>query len=272
MIGIIEETTFTDRINMAPNNIQLVRATEDDAGILALVSQRAYEHASEQHEQKVWGPRGYKAAKDHLYYIEKLETYCILFEEVVVGGIIISENGFDHKELVRIFVDPDFQDKGIATDAFNMVMELSPAKAWTVGNVEWNEKAKGFLESNGFQKICTIKTDPAITDWYRKEIEPVQLPTIAELNEDLKRIIVEGEIIEKAIAREVRSRQMWKTLIVTEATFKDDSGDIVLMMWNEQIKQGQVGDKVRIENGYFKVYRGMRQLNIGKVGKLIKLL
>ena len=46
----------------------------------------------------------------------------------------------------------------------------------------------------------------------------------------------------------------------------------MLMMWNEQIKQGQVGDRVRIENGYFKVYRGMRQLNIGKVGKLIKLL
>ena len=42
-------------------------------------------------------------------------------------------------------------------------------------------------------------------------------------------------------------------------------------MWNEQIRQGSVGDRVRIENGYMKVYRGMRQLNIGKVGKLIKL-
>ena len=82
---------------------------------------------------------------------------------------------------------------------------------------------------------------------------------------------MEGEIIEKAMAREVRSRQRWQTLTVTEATLKDDSGDIVLMMWNEQIKQGNVGDRVRIENGYFKLYRGMRQLNIGKVGKLIKL-
>lgn len=271
MIGIIEVTSFTVRNNMATNDIQLVRATEDDAGILALISQRAYEHACEQHGREIWGPRGYKSAKDQLYYIEKLETYCILYEEVGVGGIVISDNGFDHKELVRIFVDPDFQDKGIASDAFKAVMEISPAKAWTVGNPEWNEKAKGFLESNGFEKIGTIRTDPAITDWYRKEIEPVQLPTISELSSDFKRIIVEGEIIEKALAREVRSRQRWQTLIVTEATLKDDSGDIVLMMWNEQIKQGQEGDKVRIENGYFKNYRGMRQLNIGKVGKLIKL-
>ncbi len=256
---------------MESTDIQLVQATEDDAGILALVSQRAYEHACEEFEKEAWGPRGYKSAKDHLYYIEKLETYCILYQEVVVGGIIISENGFDHKELVRIFVDPDFQDKGIASDAFKALMELSPAKAWTVGNVEWNERAKGFLETNGFQKIGTINTDPYKTDWYRKEIEPVQLPTIAELSSEIKRIIVEGEIIEKAMAREVRSRRRWQTLTVTEATLKDDSGDIVLMMWNEQIKQGQVGDKVRIENGYFKLYRGMRQLNIGKVGKLIKL-
>jgi GNAT superfamily N-acetyltransferase len=257
--------------DMASNNIQLIQATEDDAGILALVSQRAYEHASELYGKEIWGPRGFKSVKDHIYYIEKLETYCILYMDVVVGGIIISENGYEHKELVRIFIDPDFQDKGIASDAFNIVMKLSPAKAWTVGNISWNEKAKGFLESNGFQKIGTINTEPATTDWYRNEIELVRLPTIKELSPNLGKIIVEGEIIEKAIPREVRSRRRWQTLVVTEATLKDDSDDVVLMMWNEQIKQGNVGDRVRIENGYVKNYRGMRQLNIGKVGKLIKL-
>ena len=256
---------------MASNDIQLIQATEEDAGILALLSQRAYEHASELYEKDIWGPRGYKSVKDHLYYIEKLETYCILYMDVVVGGIIISENGYEHKELVRIFVDPDFQDKGIASDAFVTLMRLSPAKAWTVGNITWNEKAKGFLESNGFHKIGTINTEPATTDWYRKEIEWVKLPSIKELSPDLGKIIIEGEIIEKAIPREVRSRRRWQTLVVTEATLKDDSDDVVLMMWNEQIKQGNVGDKVRIENGYVKNYRGMRQLNIGKVGKLIKL-
>ncbi|MBT4321402.1 GNAT family N-acetyltransferase [Candidatus Bathyarchaeota archaeon] len=257
--------------DMAFNDIQLVRATEDDAGVLAIVSQRAYEQASEQHGKEAWGPRGYKVAKDHLYYIEKLETYCVLHEEVIIGGIIISENGFDHKELVRIFVDPDFQGKGMASYAFKAVMELSPAKIWTVGNVEWNEKNKKFLESNGFEKMGFINTVPHKTDWYRKVIEPVELPTIAELSTDMKKIVVHGKIIEKAFAREVKSRGSWRTLTVTECTFEDDSGDIVLMMWNEQIRQGSVGDRVRVENGYMKIYRGMRQLNIGKVGKLIKL-
>jgi GNAT superfamily N-acetyltransferase len=271
MIGIIVNISLSVGTDMASNEIQLVQATEDDAGIMALISQRAYEQASALFEKETWGPRGYKSAKDHLYYIEKLETYCILYEEVVVGGVIISENGYEHKELVRMFVDPDFQDKGIGSDSFNILMELSPAKVWTVGNITWNEKAKGFLESNGFLKIGTINTDPTITDWYRKEIEKVQLPTIKELSPTLGKIIVEGEIVEKAFPREVRSRRRWQTLTVTEATLKDDTDDVVLMMWNEQIKQGNVGDRVRIENGYVKNYRGMRQLNIGKVGKLIKL-
>ena len=87
----------------------------------------------------------------------------------------------------------------------------------------------------------------------------------------MTRIVVVGEIVEKAIPRAVRSRSRWQDLTVTEATLKDDTDDIVLMLWNEQIKQCKVGDKVRIEGGYVKNYRGMRQLNVGKVGKLITL-
>ncbi len=256
---------------MTLDDIEMTVATETDAGVLALVSQRAFEHVSEEHGKRAWGPRGYKSEKDHKYYIEKLETYCILLKGVIIGGMIISDNGVEHKEFVRLFIDPDFQRNGYGTWALNWVMKESPAKVWTVGNIEWNDTVKMFLESNGFQKIGHIKTEPHATHWYRKVIEEVQLPKISELSADISRIIVEGEIIEKAMARQVRSRQRWKTLLVTEATLKDDSGDIVLMMWNDQIKQGQIGDRVRIEGGYFKLYRGMRQLNIGKVGKLIKL-
>ena len=87
----------------------------------------------------------------------------------------------------------------------------------------------------------------------------------------MKRVIVEGEIVEKAVPRAVRARRGWQSLTVTEATLKDGSDDVVLMLWNEQIKQCKVGDNVRIEGGYVKYYRGMRQLNVGKVGKLITL-
>jgi RimJ/RimL family protein N-acetyltransferase len=250
--------------------IELITALEDHAPMLALTSQRAYEKAAEDHEKEPWGPRGYKSAKDQLYYIEKLETYCILYEEVIVGGVVVSDNGFGIKEVVRLFVDPDFQGNGIASAALQKLMEVSEAKAWTVGSIKWNEANQVFLEKNGFTRVGEIKGDEPYI-WYQKTLDELSLPSIKELSTDLHRIVVEGEIIEKAIPRIVRSRSRWQDLTVTEATLKDDTDDIVLMLWNEQIKQCAVGDRVRIEGGYMKNYRGMRQLNVGKVGKLIAL-
>ncbi len=250
--------------------IELITAVEDHAPMLALTSQRAFEKAAEDHEKEPWGPRGYKSAKDQLYYIEKLETYSILYDEIIVGGLVVSDNGFGIKEVVRVFVDSDFQGKGIGSAALQKLMEISEASAWTVGTIKWNKANQGFLEKNGFSRVGEIKGDEPYI-WYQKTLEELSLPSIKELSSDIRRIVVEGEIIEKAIPRAVRSRSRWQDLMVTEATLKDDTDDVVLMLWNEQIKQCAVGDRVRIEGGYLKVYRGMRQLNVGKVGKLITL-
>ena len=250
--------------------IELITAVEDHAPMMALASQRAFEKAAEDHGKEPWGPRGYKTAKDYLYYIDKLESYSIIYDEIIVGGLIVSDNGFGFKEIVRIFVEPDFQRNGIGSAALSKLMEISEAKVWSAGTIKWNTANQGFLEKNGFKRIGEIKGDEPYV-WYNKLLEEVKLPSIKELSEDMSRVVVDGEIVEKAIPRAVRSRRAWETLTVGEATLKDDSDDVVLMLWNEQIKQCAVGDHVRIEGGYVKVYRGMRQLNIGKVGKLIKL-
>jgi RimJ/RimL family protein N-acetyltransferase len=254
----------------ASQNIKLITAVEEHAALLALTSQRAFEKAAENHDRDPWGPRGYKSIKDQLYYIEKLETYSILFDDVIVGGLIISDNGFDVKEFVRIFVDPDFQRKGVGSSAIQNIIENSKAKSWTLGTIKWNKANQKFLAKNGFERIGEIKgEEPYI--WYQKILSELSLPLIKDLSNKMNRIVVEGEIIEKAIPRSVRSRRRWQDLLVAEATLKDSTDDIVLMLWNEQIKQCKVGDKVRIEGGYVKNYRGMRQLNVGRVGKLITL-
>jgi hypothetical protein len=167
-------------------------------------------------------------------------------------------------------VDPDFQRKGIGSVTLQKLMEISEAKAWTGGTIHWNNVNQKFLEKNGFQRIGEIKGDESYI-WYQKTLAELNLPSIKDLSSDMRRVVVEGEIIEKAIPRAVRSRRRWQELLVTEATLKDDTDDVVLMLWNEQIKQCLVGDMVRIEGGYVKNYRGMRQLNVGKVGKLITL-
>jgi replication factor A1 len=92
---------------------------------------------------------------------------------------------------------------------------------------------------------------------------------ISDLKGELSRVDVEGEVIEKGETRTVNLRA-GGTSTVADATIKDDSGTIKLSLWGEQINSVDVGDKVKIENGYTKAFRGEVQLNIGRYGKLTK--
>jgi len=55
---------------------------------------------------------------------------------------------------------------------------------------------------------------------------------------------------------------------VATAVAKDETGDVKLTLWNEQIDQVKAGDKVQITNGYVSEWQGEPQLTTGKMGKL----
>jgi len=84
----------------------------------------------------------------------------------------------------------------------------------------------------------------------------------------MKRVNVEGKIVEKGDTREVRSRFKDETYRIVDAVIADESGSIKLTLWNEQIEQVNLGDNVKIENGYVTSFKGEVQLNVGKFGKL----
>jgi replication factor A1 len=94
---------------------------------------------------------------------------------------------------------------------------------------------------------------------------------INELRDGMRKVDVEGNVIEKSDAREVRSRYTNETFKVADATIEDETGTITLTLWNEQVMQVNVGDRVKIENGYIKSFRDILQLNSGKYGSLTVL-
>jgi replication factor A1 len=55
---------------------------------------------------------------------------------------------------------------------------------------------------------------------------------------------------------------------VATAKIKDKSGEVKLSLWNEQADQVKKGDKIKIENGWVKEYRGELQVSTGRLGKL----
>jgi len=91
---------------------------------------------------------------------------------------------------------------------------------------------------------------------------------IKDLRNGMRRVDVEAKITEKSDPREVKSRFKDETYSVADATIADETGTIKLTLWNEQIDQVNVGDIVKIENGYVTSFRGEIQLNAGKYGKL----
>lgn len=55
---------------------------------------------------------------------------------------------------------------------------------------------------------------------------------------------------------------------VTTATLHDETGSIKLSLWNEMIEKVTKGVKVNIKNGYVSLFKGEKQLNVGKYGTL----
>jgi replication factor A1 len=87
----------------------------------------------------------------------------------------------------------------------------------------------------------------------------------------MKRVNVEAQVTEKGNPREVISRYKDETYTVADAVVADETGSIKLTLWNEQIDQVNVNDKIQIENGYVTSFKGEIQLNVGRYGKLTVL-
>ena len=52
---------------------------------------------------------------------------------------------------------------------------------------------------------------------------------------------------------------------------KDDSGEIKLTLWNDEIDKVNVGDRIHLKKGWCSEYRGEKQLSSGKFGEIIIL-
>ena len=89
---------------------------------------------------------------------------------------------------------------------------------------------------------------------------------ISEIKAGQGKIDVEAAVIEKSEARDIN--KYGKNLRVATATIQDDSGKIKLSLWNQEVDNVSIGDKIKITNGYASEFKGEKQLTAGKFGKL----
>jgi len=77
---------------------------------------------------------------------------------------------------------------------------------------------------------------------------------------------IEVDIVDVGEAREFE--KFGRTGRVATAIAKDETGDIKLTLWNDDIDKVKAGDKVKLTNGYVSEWQGEPQLTTGKLGKL----
>jgi replication factor A1 len=90
---------------------------------------------------------------------------------------------------------------------------------------------------------------------------------ISELKAGATNVELEGTVTEKGEAREVITKY-GKRLNVANAVISDDTGSIAISLWGENIDMINMGDKVKVTNGYVGEFRGTPQLSTGKYGKI----
>jgi len=94
---------------------------------------------------------------------------------------------------------------------------------------------------------------------------------IKELTDGMKRIDVEGQIVDIGDPREVKSRFKDETYRIADAVLSDETASIKVTLWNEQIDAVQVGDMIKVSNGYVTSFRSELSLNVGKFGSMTKI-
>jgi|ECHhosMinimDraft_1075155.scaffolds.fasta_scaffold00629_3 replication factor A1 len=85
----------------------------------------------------------------------------------------------------------------------------------------------------------------------------------------LRGIEVSGEIIDISEPRNVTLKSGQRSR-VADAILRDETDEVSLTLWDEQIDNVKVGDRVTIKNGYTTEFRGEIKLNVGRYGTLIK--
>ena len=130
------------------------RARPTDAERLAQASKSAFDADVNYGAPGPGGPPGYDSAPWQARMMRLGEYYKITVAGQIVGGMIVLRKAAGEYELGRIFIAPDYQNRGIGAQAFEFLWKTYPlAKRWTLGTPAWNRRTRHFYAKVGFVEL-----------------------------------------------------------------------------------------------------------------------
>jgi replication factor A1 len=81
---------------------------------------------------------------------------------------------------------------------------------------------------------------------------------------------IEASVVQLDAVREITQRDGTKKN-VRSVRLRDETGEVSLVLWGDEVEMVNEGDHVRIIHGWVKDYQGRPQISLGWTGKLEKL-
>ncbi len=92
---------------------------------------------------------------------------------------------------------------------------------------------------------------------------------ISDIKQGMRNLTVTGRITKIGEVKAVATK--FGPARVAAAILQDEAGSIRLNLWRDQVDLVKVGDSVRLENAFVRVFNQQNELNIGKDGRIIIL-
>lgn len=135
----------------------LKRAVPSDVDALMHTQARAFDddarHFSDMPEGG--GPPGYDDGGWQIMMMQRAAAYfCIMEDDRIIGGAILFRQGPDHMELGRIWIDPDFQGRGLGQQIMGMLEAKFPQMTrWTLETPVWATRNHHFYARCGYVQV-----------------------------------------------------------------------------------------------------------------------
>ena len=120
--------------------------------------------------------------------------------------------------------------------------------------------------------IVKIMQQRSVIDMtYEDKSSEDEFKKVEELTPQSRAINIVVKVVSKSEIREVVTRRDGSTHRVCDATVGDETGTIILTLWDDTIDNINEEETISIKNGYISLFRGSMHLNIGRYGSFEKM-
>ena len=183
---------------------------------------------------------------------------------------ISKKYGLDTREFLACFSDAWMHEKSSCNDIVIQCRQKTEKGAFFLVTRDQKVITQVKLSETALKALSDIDltsypwNESTLTE--KDDLRAIDI-RIKDLNSRVKHFNLKANVVEKSMTRKVYSRA-GLSYHLSLATISDNTGSIKLPLWNTQTDLISVGDRVQIENGGVKRFRGELQVIVGKKGKL----